>query len=82
MFPGERKSGEVKLNVWDIAGDEPYTLIHHSMFTRHTLYLLVWDFWSIETDIEEIGRWLYNIQVDIAWVQVPLFSLLLIVGLV
>ena len=50
--------------MWDIEGSEEYRLIHHSVFTQYSLYLLVWDFWSIEKEISDISCWLYNIQVS------------------
>ena len=61
IFGGSR---DIKFSVWDIEGSEEYTLIHHSVYTEYSLYLLVWDFWSIEKDITDIACWLYNIQVS------------------
>ena len=61
IFGGSR---DIKFTVWDIEGSEEYTLIHHSVYTEYSLYLLVWDFWSIEKEISDIACWLYNIQVN------------------
>ncbi|XP_060551521.1 leucine-rich repeat serine/threonine-protein kinase 1-like [Ruditapes philippinarum] len=57
-----KKEVQVKLNVWDMSGDEVYTQIHHSVFTPLTLYVLVWDFWSITEEIDKIEKWINNIK--------------------
>ncbi|XP_053405645.1 leucine-rich repeat serine/threonine-protein kinase 1-like isoform X2 [Mercenaria mercenaria] len=57
-----RKEIEVKLHVWDMSGDEVYAQIYHSVFTPLTLYILVWDFWSITDEIDKIEKWINNIQ--------------------
>jgi len=58
-----RRSPDVTLRVWDVPGDDAYTLIHHSLFTPNALYILVWDFYSIARDITHIRAWISNIQV-------------------
>lgn len=63
---------DIKFSVWDIEGSEEYTLIHHCVYTEYSLYLLVWDFWSIEKEISDIASWLYNIQASCKAFQVIL----------
>ncbi|XP_052278678.1 leucine-rich repeat serine/threonine-protein kinase 1-like isoform X2 [Dreissena polymorpha] len=58
------KRPEIKLHVWDVPGDEVFTLVHHSLFTRHSLYILVWDFWSIAEEADKIRTWINNIKVS------------------
>lgn len=52
----------IELCVWDLAGDECYKATHHCFFTPNSLYLVVWDLWSLAKDMEKIGKLLYSIE--------------------
>lgn len=54
----------IELCVWDLAGDECYKATHHCFFTPNSLYLVVWDLWSLAKDMEKIGKLLYSIEVS------------------
>ncbi|XP_048737830.1 leucine-rich repeat serine/threonine-protein kinase 1-like isoform X4 [Ostrea edulis] len=56
------KKMPIELCVWDLAGDECYKATHHCFFTSNSLYLVVWDLWSLAKDIEKIGKLLYSIE--------------------
>ncbi|XP_052793676.1 leucine-rich repeat serine/threonine-protein kinase 1-like [Mya arenaria] len=72
-FPiSRRRESDVLLRVWDVPGDDVYTLVHHSMFTPHSLFILVWDFWSITEDIDKIRAWINNIQASTPYYKVVL----------
>lgn len=55
----------IELCVWDLAGDECYKATHHCFFTPNSLYLVVWDLWSLAKDMEKIGKLLYSIEVSL-----------------
>ncbi|KAK3096675.1 hypothetical protein FSP39_002282 [Pinctada imbricata] len=50
------------LSIWDLAGDEAYAATHHCFFTQNSMYLVVWDIWSIVNEIEKLGKLLYSIE--------------------
>nr|XP_022329878.1 leucine-rich repeat serine/threonine-protein kinase 1-like isoform X4 [Crassostrea virginica] len=52
----------IELCVWDLSGDECYKATHHCFFTPNSLYLVVWDLWSLVKDMEKIGKLLYSIE--------------------
>lgn len=55
----------IELCVWDLSGDECYKATHHCFFTPNSLYLVVWDLWSLAKDMEKIGKLLYSIEVSL-----------------
>ncbi|XP_061163666.1 leucine-rich repeat serine/threonine-protein kinase 1-like isoform X2 [Saccostrea echinata] len=56
------KKVPVELCVWDLAGDECYKATQHCFFTPNSLYLVVWDLWSLAKDMDKIGKLLYSIE--------------------
>ena len=67
----------VTLCIWDLAGDDANAATHHCFFTRDSLYLLVWDIWSLQSEMEKLGKLLYSIEVGHAslllhaWLALP-----------
>ncbi|KAK3595142.1 hypothetical protein CHS0354_028574 [Potamilus streckersoni] len=53
---------DVTFSVWDLAGDTVYTSIHQCVLTPNSLYLVVWDTWSILKEMDQLQRIIYNIK--------------------
>lgn len=57
-----KRSADISLSVWDMACSDHYIQAQQCFFTRNSLYILVWDIWSLETELENLGHWLYSIE--------------------
>ncbi|KAL3867461.1 hypothetical protein ACJMK2_044663 [Sinanodonta woodiana] len=56
------KKPDLTFSVWDLAGDAVYTPIHQCVLTPNSLYLVVWDIWSILKEMNQLQRIIYNIK--------------------
>lgn len=63
----------IKFSVWDLSGDPTVSATHHCFYTPNSLYILVWDLWSIDKELDVIGQYLYSIQA-----RMPTSSILLV----
>ena len=43
MLPHPRANVEIQLNAWDFGGQEVYRVTHQFFFSRHALYLVLWN---------------------------------------
>ncbi|XP_052100513.1 leucine-rich repeat serine/threonine-protein kinase 1-like isoform X2 [Mytilus californianus] len=63
----------IKFSLWDMSGDPTVAATHHCFYTPNSLYMLVWDLWSLEKELDKIGQYLYSIQA-----RMPNASILLV----
>ncbi|KAL5004043.1 hypothetical protein ScPMuIL_017499 [Solemya velum] len=52
----------ITFSVWDMAGDEVYSVINSCFFTPNSVYILVWDLSSISKEQNKLRKWIYNIK--------------------
>ncbi|XP_033749578.1 leucine-rich repeat serine/threonine-protein kinase 1-like [Pecten maximus] len=57
-----KRSPDIALSVWDMACSDHYIPAQQCFFTRNSLYILVWDIWSLDTELDKLGHWLYSIE--------------------
>ncbi|XP_060064083.1 leucine-rich repeat serine/threonine-protein kinase 1-like [Ylistrum balloti] len=57
-----KRSPEITLSVWDMACSDQYIPAQQCFFTKNSLYILVWDIWSLDTELDLLGHWLYSIE--------------------
>ncbi|XP_071964099.1 leucine-rich repeat serine/threonine-protein kinase 1-like [Antedon mediterranea] len=52
----------VSFNIFDLKCSPELSLVHQSLMTTNTLFILVWDVRDDEEGIDKLGPWLQNIQ--------------------
>ncbi|XP_021368576.1 leucine-rich repeat serine/threonine-protein kinase 1-like isoform X2 [Mizuhopecten yessoensis] len=58
----KRPNSEITFSVWDMACSDQYIPSQQCFFTRNSLYILVWDIWSLKNELDKLGHWLYSIE--------------------
>ncbi|KAK5976329.1 Leucine-rich repeat serine/threonine-protein kinase 1 [Trichostrongylus colubriformis] len=59
---GETALGPIAFSAWDFTGQREYHATHHYFLTRRTLYVVVWRVTDGDLALNDVQRWLINIQ--------------------
>ncbi|XP_033109441.1 leucine-rich repeat serine/threonine-protein kinase 1-like [Anneissia japonica] len=56
------QASDISFNIFDLKCSPELSLVHQSLMTSNTLFLVVWDVRDDEDGVENLGPWLQNIQ--------------------